>query len=83
MPVAERMGCKGTIVAFVVGWLVWFEFSVSSLARFVLHTELLSECGFLFIRGLAAGLVSLELAFMQPSLSAVSCSFHNFLFHHT
>lgn len=64
-------------MALVVSWLVWFDLSVSLLAGlfcfvlcFVVHTELLSECGYLFTRGLAAGLVSVELAFMQPSLSA-------------
>lgn len=56
-------------MALVVSWLVWFDLSVSLLAGlfcfvlcFVVHTELLSECGYLFTRGLAAGLVSVELA---------------------
>lgn len=63
-------------MALVVSWLVWFDLSVSLLAGlfcFVLfrcHTELFSECGYLFTRGLAAGLVSVELAFVQPSLGA-------------
>lgn len=59
-----QLACLVRSFCLFAGWLVLF------CSVFRCHTELLSECGYLFTRGLAAGLVSVQLAFVQPSLSA-------------